>query len=59
MYLASQCYRYNVTGDPEAKQAAKKTFEAVLRLYKVIPPEFNGFMAKAIMPRGELPSVKS
>eukprot|EP01059_Diplonema_ambulator_P017762 TRINITY_DN29829_c0_g1_i1.p1 TRINITY_DN29829_c0_g1~~TRINITY_DN29829_c0_g1_i1.p1 ORF type:complete len:429 (+),score=138.24 TRINITY_DN29829_c0_g1_i1:115-1287(+) len=52
MYLASQCYRYKVSGDEAAKQAAWRSFEALERLYKVTPPERWGLMARSVVPLG-------
>jgi hypothetical protein len=54
MYGAGECFAYAATRDPEAKQRAKKAFEALRFLQKVTqggahsPPE--GYIARTIRP---------
>ena len=55
MYLASQAYRYKLTGDEDAWYQANRTFWALHRLYMVTPEANYGLMAKAAMPKGTLP----
>ena len=45
-YLAAMCYKYAVTGDPEAKKAAIESFKAMLWLQRITPIE--GFFARSI-----------
>lgn len=45
-YLAAMCYKYAVTGDPEARAAAVNAFEAMVWLETITPVE--GFIARAI-----------
>jgi len=46
MYLASQLYRYKVTGSEEAKQNAFESFEAMERLFTVT--KIQGLFARSI-----------
>ncbi|MCC7373178.1 MAG: hypothetical protein IT581_00880 [Verrucomicrobiales bacterium] len=50
-YLAAQCYRYAVTGDPEARREATNTFHALRWLEGMtgIP----GFPARSVWAKGE------
>ncbi|MBK7979156.1 MAG: regulator [Ignavibacteriae bacterium] len=48
MYLAMESLRYAVTKDPEAKQNAKKAFEALKFLQTVT--ETQGFFARTVIP---------
>ncbi|MGV8096611.1 MAG: hypothetical protein AB2L24_32545 [Mangrovibacterium sp.] len=45
-YLAAMCYKYAVTGDPEARKEAVESFKAMLWLERITP--VNGFFARAI-----------
>lgn len=45
LYCASQCFRYKVTGDEQAKANAKKAVEAMIKLTEVTGRE--GFTARA------------
>ncbi len=51
-YLAAQCYRYAVTGDPLARREATNTFHALrwLEAMTAIP----GFPARSVWAKGEL-----
>lgn len=49
--MAALAYQYKATKDPKVKELAWKTFEAMEVLYKVIPPEYYGLMAKAVYPK--------
>ena len=48
LYMASQCWRYVVTKDPEAKKNADEAFEAVAFLHEVTGGE--GFVARTVVP---------
>ncbi len=52
MYGAAQSFRYAVTGDPEAKALAKRTFEACKALVDVTAevPGMRGFPARVLIP---------
>lgn len=52
LYMASQCFRYATTKDPQARANAKKSMEALLFLVDVtgIP----GFMARAVKRKDEV-----
>lgn len=45
-YLAAMCYKYAVTGDPEAKKEAIESFKAMMWLERITP--IDGFFARAI-----------
>lgn len=45
LYCASQCFRYKVTGDEEAKKNAKRAVEAMIKLTEVTGKK--GFTARA------------
>lgn len=45
LYCASQCFRYKVTGDEQAKKNAKRAVEAMIKLTEVTGRE--GFTARA------------
>ncbi len=45
LYCASQCFRYQVTGDEQAKKNAKRAVEAMIKLTEVTGRE--GFTARA------------
>lgn len=45
-YLAAMCYKYAVTGDPEAKKAAIESFKAMMWLERITP--IDGLFARAI-----------
>lgn len=47
---AAMCFRYAVTGDPEAKRLAKRSFEACKRLVDIVPESMKGFPARVIIP---------
>ncbi|MBI5479983.1 MAG: hypothetical protein HY906_14045 [Deltaproteobacteria bacterium] len=51
MYLASQCFRYAVTGEPEARESARVAAYALLKLEEVtgVP----GFFARSIVAGAE------
>ncbi len=48
MYLASQCFRYAVTGSEEAYNNARTAAHAMLELLRV--PGMGGFFARSIVP---------
>ncbi|WP_247236709.1 regulator [Telluribacter sp. SYSU D00476] len=48
MYLATECFRYAVTKDPDAKVKAKKAFEFLRKLQEVTGTE--GFFARTFVP---------
>ena len=54
MYGAAECFRWAVTGEPEARQNARKAFEALRFLQLVTqggtPPAEPGFVARTILP---------
>ncbi len=45
-YLAAMCYKYAVTGDPEAKKAAIESFKALIWLERIVP--VDGLFARAV-----------
>jgi hypothetical protein len=45
-WLAAMCYKYAVTGDPEARKEAVESFKAMLWLERITP--VDGFFARAI-----------
>lgn len=45
LYCASQCFRYKVTGDPKAKENAKRAVEAMIKLTEITGKP--GFTARA------------
>ncbi len=45
-YLAAMCYKYLVTGDPEAKKEAIESFKAMIWLERITP--IDGFFARSI-----------
>ncbi len=51
LYIGAECFRYAVTGDPEAKKNARKSLESLMWLERVngIP----GFISRSIVPAGE------
>ncbi len=51
LYIGAECFRYAVTGDPEAKKNARKSLESMMWLERVngIP----GFISRSIVPAGE------
>ena len=51
MYLASQCFRYAVTGEPEARQNARVAAYALMKLEQVTG--VDGFFARSIVPGDE------
>ncbi len=54
MYGAAECFRWAVTGDPEARDRARRAFEALRFLQLVThggtPPAEPGFVARTILP---------
>ena len=54
MYGAAECLRWAVTGEPEARENARKAFEALRFLQLVTqggtPPAEPGFVARTILP---------
>ena len=54
MYGAAECFRWAVTGEPEARENARKAFEALRFLQLVTqggtPPAQPGFVARTILP---------
>lgn len=50
-YVAAQCYRYAVTGDERAKEKAKRSMRAVMRLLEVTGRP--GFFARSVCHRTE------
>jgi len=50
-YLASQCFRYATTGEPEARENARVAAYALMFLEEVTPIE--GFFARSIVPPEE------
>lgn len=51
LYCASQCFRYAVTGDEKAKENAKRTVYAMMKLTQVTGK--TGFTARATRYKGE------
>ncbi|MCS6859023.1 MAG: hypothetical protein NZT92_01735 [Abditibacteriales bacterium] len=51
MYIAAECFRYAVTKDPAAKEAAKQSMDALLRLESITG--ISGFPARAIRHKDE------
>ncbi len=51
MYLASQCFRYSVTGEAEARENAHVAAYALMKLEQVTP--IKGFFARSIVPADE------
>jgi hypothetical protein len=45
-YLSAMCYKYLVTGDPEAKKEAIESFKAMIWLERITP--IDGFFARSI-----------
>jgi hypothetical protein len=45
-YLTAMCYKYAVTGDPQARQEAVESFKAMLWLDRITP--IDGFIARSI-----------
>lgn len=54
MYGAAECFRWAVTGEPEARENARQAFEALRFLQLVTqggtPPAEPGFVARTILP---------
>lgn len=50
-YVAAQCYRYAVTGDERAKEKAKRSMHAVMRLLSVTGRP--GFFARSVRHKSE------
>ncbi len=54
MYGAAECFRWAVTGEPEARENARRAFEALRFLQTVTqggtPPARPGFVARTILP---------
>ena len=54
MYGAAECFRWAVTGDPEARERARQALEALRFLQLVTrdgtPPALPGFVARSILP---------
>ena len=54
MYGAAECFRWAVTGDPEARERARQAFEALRFLQLVTrdgtPPALPGFVGRSILP---------
>ncbi|RME28789.1 MAG: hypothetical protein D6806_02330 [Deltaproteobacteria bacterium] len=57
MYLASQSFRYAVTGDEEARRNADRAAEALVMLERVTP--VRGFFARSIVPGDECPGKQN
>ncbi len=57
MYLASQLYRYKVTGSQEAKENAYESFEAMERLFTVTG--IQGLFARSIERDGKVDTLRS
>jgi hypothetical protein len=51
MYLGSQCFRFAVTGDDQARDNAKDAAYALMKLEEV--PGIEGFFARSIVPPDE------
>jgi hypothetical protein len=51
LYVAAECYRYAVTGSAHARDMARRSMDALLRLEEITPIE--GFPARAILRKGE------
>jgi len=51
LYIGAECFRYAVTGDPQAKKNARKSLDAMMRLERIngIP----GFISRSFVPAGE------
>jgi hypothetical protein len=54
MYVASECFRYGTTKDPEAKKFAKASMKALLDLVRL--SGYPGFPARAILRKDEVAS---
>jgi len=54
MYIAAECYRYGATGDPEAKEFARQSMDALMFLEEVngIPGFFSRSFARPGEPHG-------
>jgi hypothetical protein len=50
MYGVAQVFRYAVTGDPEARKLAQRSFEACKFLVDVVPESMKGFPARVVIP---------
>lgn len=50
MHGAAMVFKYAVTGDPEAKRIAERSFEACKRLVDVVPDSMKGFPARVLIP---------
>lgn len=48
LYMVMECFRYAVTGDPEAKERADKTFDVLESLQTIT--ETDGFVARTMIP---------
>jgi hypothetical protein len=57
MYIAAESYRYSVTGSEDARQLARQSMDALLRLEEVTP--IDGFPARALMRKDEENAVQS
>jgi hypothetical protein len=57
LYVAAECYRYAVTGSPDARDNAATSMNALLRLEEITP--IPGFPARAVMRPGEERVVQS
>lgn len=55
LYVAAEAFRYAVTGEPEARELARRSLEALLDLERRTP--IPGFPARALVHQDELESV--
>jgi len=51
LYVAAQSFRYATTGQPSAKELARRSMEAIIQLESITP--IDGLPARAIIQKGE------
>ncbi|MCS5609437.1 MAG: hypothetical protein NZ961_03435 [Candidatus Poribacteria bacterium] len=51
LYVATQSFRYAATGQPTAKELARKSMEAIIQLESITP--IDGLLARSIIQKGE------
>ena len=57
MFVAAESYRYSVTGSEDARELARQSMDALLRLEEVTP--IDGFPARALMRKDEPNALQS
>ncbi len=57
MFIAAECYRYAATGSEDARELARASMDALLRLEEITP--IDGFPARAVMRKGEEGAIQS